>query len=164
MNMSATITLRSIQADDEQFLCRVYRSTREAELAQVAWSNEQKEAFVQMQFMAQHQYYQEQYTDTTWDIILVDDQPAGRLYVARWLHEMRIVDIALLPDYRNAGIGSMLLRALQAEAEQANKMLSIHVEQFNPAQHLYERLGFHRVADKGVYWLMEWKPSLGTTK
>lgn len=156
--MPVTITLRPIKADDEQFLYEVYWSTREAELAQVAWTDEQKAAFVQMQFVAQHQYYQQHYHDTSWDIILVDNVPAGRLYVARWAQEIRIVDIALTPAYRNRGIGTTLLRRLQDEAMNASKSLSIHVEQFNPAQRLYERLGFRRIADKGVYWLMEWTP------
>lgn len=161
--MQSTITLRPIQAGDGTFLLRVYAGTREAELALVDWTDEQKAAFVQMQFVAQHQYYQEHYTDTTWDLILVDEQPVGRLYVARWPEEMRIVDIALVAEHRNAGIGSMLLRDLQDEAGRVGKKLSIHVEQFNPAQHLYERLGFRRTLERGVYWLMEWMPSHDTT-
>jgi ribosomal protein S18 acetylase RimI-like enzyme len=157
--MQATITLRPIRAGDESFLYLVYASTREQELAPLDWSNEQKNAFLQMQFLAQHQYYQQNYADAAWDVILVDDQPAGRLYVARWPQEIRVIDIALLPKYRNAGIGGTLLRGLQAEAEQAGKKLSIHVEQFNPARRLYERLGFRIIADQGVYWLMEWTAS-----
>jgi GNAT superfamily N-acetyltransferase len=131
-------------------------------MAMVQWSDAEKEAFLWMQFVAQHQYYQEHYTDTTWDLILIDEQPAGRLYVARWPEEIRIVDITVLPEYRNAGIGSALLRGLQAEARRAGKPLSIHVEQFNPAMRLYERLGFRMIADRGVYRLMNWTSSPGT--
>ncbi len=156
--MTETITLRPLAAGDELFLYQVYWHTREAELALVDWTDEQKAAFVQMQFVAQHEYYQQNYRDTSWDIILVDGVPAGRLYVARWGQEIRIVDIALIPAFRNRGMGTALLQSLQDEAAQVHKPLSIHVEQFNPAQHLYERLGFQRIADKGVYWLMEWTP------
>ena len=158
VEVDVTITLRPIEIGDQGFLYRVYASTREVELAQVDWSDAQKEAFLQMQFVAQHQYYQEHYNDTSWDVILVDNVPAGRLYVARWARELRIVDITLMPEFRNRGIGTTLLRSLQDEATQTNRPLSIHVEQFNPAQRLYERLGFQCVADKGVYWLMEWTP------
>ena len=35
----------------------------------------------------------------------------------------------------------------------------IHVEQYNPALGLYHRLGFREISDKGVYWLLEWKPA-----
>ena len=101
-------------------------------------------------------YYQEHYAGAAFDVILVFGQPAGRLYVAREEDEIRIVDIALLPDYCNRGIGTTLLRGLQSEAAAAGKPLRIHVERFNPALRLYERLGFHPIADRGVYLFMEW--------
>ena len=63
--------------------------------------------------------------------------------------EIRIVDIALLPEFCNRGIGTTLLRGLQSEAAAAGKPLRIHVERFNPAMRLYERLGFRPVADRG---------------
>jgi len=84
--------------------------------------------------------------------------PVGRLYVARWQDAIRMVDIALLPPYRNAGIGTAILRDLLAEAAVAHKPVRIHVEQCNPAVRLYERLGFAPIADKGVYLFMEWAP------
>jgi ribosomal protein S18 acetylase RimI-like enzyme len=89
------------------------------------------------------------------DVILVDGQPAGRLYVSREDDEIRIVDIALLPEYCNRGIGTTLLKGLQSEAAAAGKPLRIHVERFNPALRLYERLGFRQIDDRGVYLFME---------
>jgi Acetyltransferase (GNAT) domain len=71
--------------------------------------------------------------------------------------EIRIVDIALLPAYCNRGVGTTLLRGLQSEAAAAGKPLRIHVERFNPALRLYERLGFRPIEDKGVYLFMEWR-------
>jgi ribosomal protein S18 acetylase RimI-like enzyme len=152
------ITLRPITPDDEEFLRHVYASTREEELALTDWDTAQKAAFVQMQFAAQHRYYQENYRQTTFDVILADGQPAGRLYVARWAKEIRIVDIALLPEYRNAKIGSALLHDLMTEAAAAGKPVSIHVERYNPALRLYTRLGFVPISEHGVYLLMEWTP------
>jgi GNAT superfamily N-acetyltransferase len=80
----------------------------------------------------------------------------GRLYVAHWEREIRIMDIALLPENRGAGTGTQLVRALQDEARAAGKSLTIHVERFNRALQLYQRLGFQQVEDKGVYLLMSW--------
>jgi len=154
----AAIALRPIGPDDLPFLCSVYASTREQELAAVAWDAAQKTAFVQMQFAAQHAYYQEQYADAAFDIILVAGQPAGRLYVARWSSEIRIVDIALLPEFCNRGLGTTLLKNLQSEAAAAGNPLCIHVERFNPALRFYERLGFRQIEDRGVYLFMEWRP------
>jgi ribosomal protein S18 acetylase RimI-like enzyme len=153
-----TVSLRPIVPEDEAFLFALYASTREEELKIVPWTAEQKQAFLQMQFRAQHHFYQEQYVGSTFDVILVGEVPAGRLYVARWRDEMRIIDIAFLPAWRGHGIGSRLLRTLQDEAAAAHKSLTIHVERMNPALRLYERLGFTLREDKGVYLFLEWRP------
>ena len=150
--------LRPARAEDRDFLLRVYGSTREEELRLVDWSVEQKAAFVQQQFEAQDAYYREHYFPATFDVIEVDGTPAGRLYVARWEDEIRIIDIAILPEHRGRGTGTALLRALLAEAAEAGKRLSIHVELNNPARRLYERLGFAPVEERGVYVLMEATP------
>lgn len=152
------VTLRPVAPDDEAFLYRVYASTREEELAAVDWGEAQKAAFLRQQFDAQSRHYREYYPEATFDVILADGRPAGRLYVARWPEEIRIVDIALLPEHRDRGIGTHLLNALISESEESDKTLSIHVERFNPALRLYGRLGFHKTADKGVYLLMERPP------
>jgi ribosomal protein S18 acetylase RimI-like enzyme len=79
--------------------------------------------------------------------------------VHRGESEIRIVDIALLPDYRGNGIGTALLRDLFSEADAAGKTVTIHVERFNPALRLYERLGFALAEDKGVYLFLERPPA-----
>jgi ribosomal protein S18 acetylase RimI-like enzyme len=155
--MTEVITLRPIGQEDEKFLCEVYASTRVTELARVPWSDEQKAAFLYMQFTAQHQYYQEHYPRAAFDVILVAGEPAGRLYVHRGADELRIVEIAILPAWRNKRVGTHLLGALQAEAALARKPLRIHVERLNPALSLYERLGFKMIEDRGVYLFLEWR-------
>src|SRR5215208_2895491 len=149
------VTLRPVAPEDQEFLLRVYASTRAEELAQVAWSAEQKAAFVAHQFAAQSAHYAEHYKGMTSDLILVDAAPAGRLLVARWPKEIRIVDVTLLPEFRGGGAGTRLLRDLIDEAAAARKRLSIHVEVHNPAMTLYRRLGFQPAADEGVYVRME---------
>lgn len=149
------LRFRPIVPSDESFLCQVYASTRLDELAATDWTDDQKTAFLQMQFVAQHKFYQDNYIDTDFLVILHDDTPVGRLYVARWRDEIRIVDIALLPAYRGTGIGTTILRDLLAEADAAGKPVRIHVERENPALRLYQRLGFVMIEDKGVYLFME---------
>jgi ribosomal protein S18 acetylase RimI-like enzyme len=153
-----SITLRPIHVGDEEFLYGVYASTRQEELAQTGWSEALIEAFLRQQFDAQSHYYREHYQEAYFDVILADGCPIGRLYVARWSEEVRIVDIAVLPEYRGVGIGTALLSDLISESEASAKPLSIHVERFNPALRLYERLCFREVADKGVYLLMQRAP------
>ena len=155
---TATLMLRPIRPEDQPFLYEVYASTRLEELAPLGWNADQQAAFLTQQFNAQHQYYQANYPGADFQIILVNDQPAGRIYVDRRIDEIRLIDIALLPEYRNGGIGSRLLKDLLAEAARAGKPVRIHVEKFNPALRLYERLGFSISDDRGVYWFMEWRP------
>ena len=151
--------LRPARAEDRDFLLRVYASTREEELRLVDWSDQQKAAFVQQQFEAQDAYYREHYDPATFDVIEVDAEPVGRLYVARWEDEIRIMDIALVPEHRGRGIGTALLRDLLDEGAGTGKRVSIHVERDNPALRLYERLGFAPIEDRGVYLLLEASPA-----
>ena len=153
------VTLRPITDADMDFLHRLYATTREDELKQVDWTDEQKAAFVSHQFHAQHQYWQENYTDTSWDLIVADGEPIGRLYVARWPDDIRIVDIALMPEHRGGGLGTRLIRDLLAEGDATGRKVSIHVEIFNPARALYERLGFVQAGEHGVYLRMERPPA-----
>lgn len=158
--MDSRITLRPIGPDDMDLLLRVYGSTREEEMAMVLdWTAEQKAGFVRQQFEAQHAWYQDHYEGAQWDVILVDGVPAGRLYVHRRPAEIRLVDITFLPEFRQEGLGTSLLRDLLAEGEAAGKPVTIHVETFNPAMRLYERLGFQPVEERGPYRLMKWTPA-----
>jgi ribosomal protein S18 acetylase RimI-like enzyme len=150
------ISLRPITLDDDSFLAGVYASTRAEELAVTGWSDEEKAVFCRRQFDAQSAHYRENYPGASLQIIERDGVSIGRLYVAHWEREIRIMDIALLPEHRGSGIGTQLLRTLQDEARSAGKSLTIHVERFNPALELYQRLGFQQVEDKGVYLLMRW--------
>jgi ribosomal protein S18 acetylase RimI-like enzyme len=143
--------LRPVEPGDREFLYRVYASTRTEELAVVPWDEQQKDAFLRAQFDAQDAWWRENYGGASFDVIVVDGEPAGRLYVHRGDTEIRIVDIALLPEHRGKGIGTRLLRDVIAEG----KRVTIHVERMNPALRLYERLGFEVAEDKGVYLFLE---------
>ena len=151
--------LRPAESGDREFLYRVYASTRTEELAVVPWDEAQKEAFLRSQFDAQSRWYHEHYTRATYEVVLVDGEPAGRLYLHRGENEIRIVDIALLPEHRGNGVGTALLSDILAEADAAGKRLTIHVERFNPALRLYERLGFSVAEDKGAYLFLERPPA-----
>lgn len=147
------------EASDLPFLRELYASTRREELAPAGWPKEQVENFLSQQFHAQHVHYQEHYADADFDVILSDQgEPIGRLYLIEWEKEFRIVDIALLPETRRKGIGGRILSEIIERAFAVGKAVSIHVEQYNPAMHLYERLGFEKIDEKGVYHLMEIKP------
>jgi ribosomal protein S18 acetylase RimI-like enzyme len=125
----------------------------------VPWDDAQKEAFLRHQFDAQDAWWHENYADASFEVILVDGEPGGRLYVHRGPSEIRIVDIALLPEYRGSGVGTSLLQDLLADGDAAGKSVTIHVERMNPALRLYERLGFAVAEDKGVYLFLARPPA-----
>jgi ribosomal protein S18 acetylase RimI-like enzyme len=152
------LTFAAAGEADLPFLARVYASTRADELAQVAWSDADKAAFCEMQFRAQQAHYAGHYPGMQQLVVLRGGQPIGRLYLDRWPREHRLVDIALLPGHRRQGFGGALLRDLMDEAAAAGKALSIHVEKFNPAMHLYDRLGFRKAGEYGIYDLMRREP------
>lgn len=153
------VTFRPFGPEDMEFLFQVYASTRMDEMAIVPWDDNQKADFLNMQFNAQHTYYQEHYKGAAFDLILLDGEPIGRLYLTQWEDEMRVIDIAILPEYRNRGIGRAIYDDIMAEAKAAGKTVSIHVEQNNPARRLYDRLGFRPEGDEsGIYVLMVWHP------
>jgi ribosomal protein S18 acetylase RimI-like enzyme len=151
--------LRPSTFDDEQFLYRLYASTREDELAVVPWSESEKETFLTTQFNAQHTFYHQQFNEAEFLIIEQDNEPIGRLYLDRRDDEIRIVDIALLPSHRNRGIGTKYLESILEEGQGAGLPVRIHVERNNTALRLYERLGFQKVTENGVYFLMEKWPN-----
>lgn len=153
------ITFKKIEETDLPFLRQVYKSTREDELKLVDWPETQKEQFIDQQFSAQHDYYQQVYNEATFEIILWKNQPAGRLYLWESERQIRIVDIALLPQFRNKGIGSLILNQLIEKSEATSKIVSIHVECYNPALSLYNRLGFEQKDHTGVYFYMERLPT-----
>jgi ribosomal protein S18 acetylase RimI-like enzyme len=151
------LAFRRITDADLPFLARVYASTRAEELATVSdWSSEQKAAFLDHQFRAQHAHYQNYYPEADWLVTSHAGEDVGRLYIERWPSQHRIIDITFLPEHRGKGFGEALLRDLMDEAAAAGKAVSIHVEKFNPAMRLYRRLGFTVDEDKGVYDLMRW--------
>jgi RimJ/RimL family protein N-acetyltransferase len=152
-----TVRLSPVTTEDEAFLYQVYASARAEELAQVPWSEAQQEAFLKMQFSAQQLHYRTYHPDSTHDIILLDSQPIGRLYVARSDERISILDITILPDHRNKGIGTPLVKRLMDEAAESGKPLTIYVESYNPSRTLFERLGFSKIEEDGINYLLEWR-------
>lgn len=152
------IRLRTAVAADENFILSVYASTRADELQQVPWTAEQKEAFVKMQFASQKQHYAASHPQASHDLICVDETEVGRIYLDRG-ENLHILDVTILPQYRNQGIGGVLLRRLLDEAGQSGKIVTIYVETFNPSVRFFERLGFQKDQEIGFQFLLKWEPA-----
>jgi ribosomal protein S18 acetylase RimI-like enzyme len=149
------LTLRPESAEDVPLLRDLYASTRADEMAAAPWDDASKSAFLRMQFEAQRQHYRRAYSEAGFQIVLADGRWAGRLYVCRATDEIRVIDISLRPEYRRRGIGTTLLGALLAEANERGCRVTLLVDRRNPARRLYERLGFQSCGDDAVHVHMQ---------
>ena len=153
-----TVTVRPATDADYDFMRRLYHSTRAEEMRHFPFDDAQAAAFLDQQFAAQYEHYGIHYPTCERNIVENNRQPIGRLWLDEWRDQIRLVDIALLPEWRGSGVGSMLLRDVLGRGERIGKPVTIHVEAFNPALRLYQRLGFEQVDTNGVYLLMRWTP------
>lgn len=157
--MSKTqITMRKAVPEDESFFIQLYVSTRQEEVAAWGWPDQQRDHFLRMQFSLQQQSYSTQYPEAEHYIIRENQTPLGRMILHHGLLEILLVDLSLLPSFRNAGIGSTLLKELQEEAVAIRKRIRLNVFHSNPAKRLYERLGFQNLAEESMYIGMQWDP------
>jgi Acetyltransferases len=150
------IALRPATDADYAFMRQLYGDSRAEEMEHFPFDDAQKKAFLDQQFAAQFEHYGIHYPTCERNIIERDGVPIGRLWIDEWRDQIRLVDIALTPESRSLGIGSQLLHDVLRRGAAAGKPVTIHVEGFNPALRLYQRLGFEKVDTNGVYFLMRW--------
>lgn len=153
-----SIIFRTVTEADKDFLLELYQSSRGDDLRGLGWDEDRISEFLSFQHEAQQVFYQTDYQQAFDEVILIGGEPAGRLMVDRREHEIRCVEIALLPAHRGAGVGTLLIQRLQDEASQANKPLRLQVIRFSRAVDLFERLGFVRTSETGTHFQMEWRP------
>ncbi len=149
------VSLRTIIPEDEPFLFEVYASTRREELAQWGLGAAEQTALLKMQFNAQRMAYAAQYEDAEHKIIQLDGKDIGRIMIDRSADAVHLIDISLLTEHRNTGIGGALIRGLLLEAAAAHKPVQLYVLKTNRARRLYERLGFRIIGDTGMHFTME---------
>lgn len=152
--------LRGRAESDLPFLRELYARTREEELRQVPWTERQKREFLDDQFSKQHAHYLAHYPTAQWWVLTWSEEPVGRLYLEQTARDLRVMDVSLLAAHRGRGLGGAIMRALLRHAAAADLPVTLHVEPFNPALRLYQRLGFERVETRGIYYFMQRLPAL----
>jgi len=157
-NSDKSLTLRPLTSEDSPFLARLYKSSRGDDLRELGWDESRIDDFLEMQYQAQRILDEQDYAKATDQLILWSGNRAGRLLVDSRENEIRCVDLALLPEFRNRGLGTILMRRLQLQAVTAHKPLRLQVIRYNRAINLFERLGFVRTSETGTHFQMEWKP------
>lgn len=155
---NSAVNLRPITLEDMDFLRKLYATNR-YDIDRLQLPQAQKEQFLSMQFEAQHDHYQRYFTNATFDLIRLGNEPIGRIYVAVNDDEIRLIDIALLPEYRGQGIGANLIDQLLQKSREISLPIRLRVEPDNPALRLYQRLGFQTIAAEQTNLQMEWNPA-----
>lgn len=156
----AGVRLRPATAADMPFVIALFSAAREVDRANFHDDQKTWDMLMMHQAHAQDATYRTHYPGATLDIIErpADGAPIGRLCLHDGSSEIRLMDIALMPEARNQGVGTALIRAVMAEGARRGLPVRLHVETFNPAYRLYERLGFTWLEDRGVYQFLEWRP------
>ena len=153
MDLPEGVAVRPAHPADAPFLQALYASTRRDEMAPTGWPQAQIDAFLSSQFALQSAHYAQHYADAAFSVVEQDGVPVGRLIVLDQPAEVRLVDVALVDAARGRGLGTRLVERVLAQA--AGRRVVLHVEVFNPALRLYERLGFRATEQVGAYWRME---------
>ncbi|MFD2673527.1 GNAT family N-acetyltransferase [Marinicrinis sediminis] len=154
------VNIQQIEACDDAFYYEVYASTRAEEISAWGWPELQSQHFLHMQFQFQQRSYEMQYPNLARYIVMVDEERAGRLYLAREEQRWVLVDLSLLPAYRGLGVGTQLLKNIQDEAALAGREVELQVRRENPARRLYERTGFTYTGEDELSYRMCWRSSL----
>lgn len=151
------IETKAIEAGDSEFLFEVYANSRMREVEAWGWGKDQIQQFLHMQYICQQHSYKIHYPNLQTSLIIFKKEKVGRLLVTEQDDKFVIVDITLLPNYQNKGIGSTILLELLEIAATSNKSVQLSVHRDNSrAIKLYERLGFRYVAESEIYIQMEW--------
>ncbi len=155
MQHNLNFSLRPALPSDYEFLAILYATTRSDELDRAGFPLDQRAAFCRMQFEAQQRHYRLYFARASDQIVLLDNGEIGRVLVTRAPDEIFLVDIAIMPDCRNQGIGSQLVVSLIAESKSKCCPLRLYAEKNSRAQALYLRFGFFVTGDEGVHDMME---------
>lgn len=158
MSNENMLNMIDVNTKEEEFQLQVYASTRQEEMMAWGWDATQQEVFLRMQFRMQQQSYRLQYPDANYKIIRFKEKPTGHALIVDREEEIILADLALMPEFRNLGIGTRIIERLQMEARQRCKVIRLHVLQTNEAaRRLYERLGFQATGQNSMHIEMKWK-------
>ena len=153
-----SITTRSTKPEDQSFLVELYKSSRGDDLRGLGWDEPRISEFLDMQYQAQQNFYNSDYPEATDELILLENKPIGHLMVESRPHEIRCIDLSLLPEYRERGLGTGIIQQLQERARREQKPLRLQVIRYSRAVNLFDRLGFVRTSETGTHFQMEWRP------
>jgi GNAT superfamily N-acetyltransferase len=150
----AGLVLRPALPLDLELLAAIYATTRTDEMNLVAWSPEQKKAFTDSQSRLQESHYATHYPEAERLLVEREGSVIGRIYVDCSGSDARLMEITILPELRRHGTGTLIIGEFIRWTDSMRHDASLHVEPFNPAKRIYERMGFAVRETVGIYEFM----------
>ena len=137
------ISIRPAVATDEEFVNALTRTVMRPYVEATWQSDTEREDY----------YRLNRFQQNGTAIIQVDGIDTGRITITREAGRIVLDEIHLLPEYQGRGIGQILIGQVLSEADGLGIPMELKVLKKNPAQGLYQRLGFVvvREADERLY-------------
>ena len=115
-----------------------------------------REVLLDLQFRAQRQAWEAKFLGAEHELILVEGRPVGRIWLAWSPEDCRVVDVALLPEYRRRGVGTQVYSEILAEADRRGIPVRTTVDPANgPSMAFHLRCGFEVVAEDDAWLAIE---------
>lgn len=153
------IRLRPERAEDHGFRYQLFCDSRLPEWYVVPMDPAMRAQLMEHQFRAQTETYLARFPRARFDILELGGERIGRIVVNRPGPYLHLVDHNIVPQLRNKGLGTTIMRALMAEARSAGIPFRLKVASSNdPSLRLYLRLGFVPIQEIPAYIELEWPP------
>jgi ribosomal protein S18 acetylase RimI-like enzyme len=105
----------------------------------------------------QENYFRDRFDPAVLQVIQLDEQDVGVLFIQERVEELFVVNLEILPEYQRKGIGTTVIRQLLAAAQRQSKPVALQVLKSNiPARNLYQRLGFGVTGENATHYIMAW--------
>lgn len=139
------LSLRPSTALDTPFLRGLHHvAYRDVVLRQFgAWEEE-----------AQDFWFERSLGEADFRVIMRGSLPVGALGTKDEASRINIVELQVLPEWQNQGIGTFALGTELSRARLAGRPVELRVLKENHARRLYERHGFHVTGESETHYLM----------
>lgn len=144
--MDKTISLRNAIKKDITFLSLLREQTMKTHLEKGGIQYDQQQQIERIKASFAHA-----------KIIMKENKDIGLLKMDKSAIPWKLIQIQLLPEYQNNGIGFSLLNSIIEEAEAASVSVELSVLRKNPALGLYLKVGFRIVLKEEHSFIMRYE-------
>jgi ribosomal protein S18 acetylase RimI-like enzyme len=152
------VHLRCAGREDDALLFALFAADKAAEFAAIGLPEEQYRPLLEMQYRGRAMTHSVRYPEAEdWIVCAPDGTAIGGYLLAKTSREARLMDLAVLPQWRGRGIGTRVLLELMRQSAMARVPLRLQVMKGNRAVRLYARLGFRVVDEDEITYEMIWR-------